>query len=183
LAHDFDPKNPWDYCSRKCINQECPTATKYWKKYVEQPCNFVLTRGDKVSKHVDTDCAIAATPDDHVATGGVSFGNGSGPSQPGVARAPKIKQPQQPPVAKVNDQNQLKGHSTKDKNGCFLTNIKGRKLCANYNLDKCPGRCSDNNAHQCNVCLANNHNAVHCPNAAKPGAKKGKGRGKGGKKF
>ena len=121
---EFNTKMPWDYCYRKCIRMECPYAANYWKVNVEQPCNFVMNRGDKVSDHVDGDCPIVGYPDEHIATGsGPSTGFGGGPRVP--------KQPQVtkgPGAAATNHEDQSAGKSKQDKNGYYTVNKKVTKF-------------------------------------------------------
>jgi len=175
--YEFDGKNLWDYCYRKAINAECPTAIKYWKKNVEQPCNFVMNRGDKVCDHVQTDAEICAHPEDHIATGGevYSIDNRPTPRQ-GGGQPTKIKP--EPAIKKENGKGQDK--FKKDKNCYYTHNMKGNKICMAFNIGKCTGRCEKNESHQCNVCLNNSHTGTWCgqkdsaPTGKAGGKKKGK---------
>jgi len=116
---------------------------------------------------------IAASPEEHVATGGVSFSIGSGPPQTiGVPRAPKVKQ--QPAVKEEG--HKTKGQAKRDKNGFYTFNVKGWKICYQYNMGKYTGKCPNGDNHQCSVCLDNTHHAKNCPQAA--GGAKPKGKGK-----
>ena len=97
---------PWDYCYRKCINMESPYAAQYWKTHVEQPCNFVMNWGDKVSDHLQDDCPIVGSPDEHIATSsGPSTGTHVGPRP--LARQPQVKNPAVP--AKVSENHDAGG--------------------------------------------------------------------------
>ena len=160
------------------INEESALARRYWKKYVEQPCNAVNTQGHKVSKYLDIDQQIAATPSEHIATGGLSFDNsGVLPSAPLAILDERVKKPPKQPTPAAT----TKGHSKKDKHGNFTHNIKGTKICGGYNQGTCKGSCPNRASHQCSKCLKNNHgahaNACDSPDPAK--VKKGKGKGKG----
>lgn len=179
--YEFDGKNPWDYCYRKAIHAECPTAIKYWKKNVEQPCNFVMNRGDQVSEHVDGDAEICNNPHDHIATGGEAFSINSRQAAQqggGPPRVPKVKA--EPAIKKEKGDKGCK----QDHNGNFTHNNKGNKICPAFNLGHCNGACPQNLSHQCSGCLKNSHTQLNCgvKPAAKP-ADNGKGGGKGaGKK-
>ena len=162
--YDFDPKQPWEYCFRLAIHDESPQSRRYWKKYVEIPCNKVLTQGDKIEDYIDIDCQIAASPAQHIATGGLSFEHSGimGNQQPsGGPRIPKVK-PDKPEAG-------TKGLSKQDKNGLWVANVKGVSICGAYNNGSCTGKCPQNKAHQCNKCLQNSHPASRCgqPRVAK----------------
>jgi hypothetical protein len=159
--YDFDPLNPWDYCYRMAIGENSLIARKYWKKYVETPCNAVL-RGESVDKYLDEDCRIAPTLEEHIATGGLAFNN---PGLMGnqlhtnVPSKIKVKGPGTPggPAPKGT-----KKDSKQDANGIWTHNVKGVRICAGYNASTCKGQCPKNEAHQCNKCLQNSHPATRC---------------------
>ena len=160
------------------IYEESPSSRRYWEKYVETPCNAVHTRGESINDYLDFDCQIAASPSEHIATGGMAFNN-SGimppPQQPAVTKPPKVKAEPRIP-APPGDGNP--GFAKKDQAGNFTHNKKGVKLCTAYNSNKCKGKCPHGAPHQCNKCLQNSHTAAICgqtiPNFKKTGKKNGK---------
>ena len=159
------------------IHSEHPQAIKYWKKHVEIPCNKVLTQGHKVSEFTDRDCQVAATPEQHLPTGGLQF-NTSGipciPSHSGGTRSEKKTPPGGP--APADQPKTTKGQSKQDANGIWTVNVKGVAICAAYNQGKCEKlKCPHNKAHQCNKCLQNSHKASFC---GQPVVKVKKGKGK-----
>ena len=167
---EFNTKMPWDYCYRKCIRMECPYAANYWKVNVEQPCNFVMNRNDKVSDHVDGDCPIVNYPDEHIATGnGPTTGFSNGPRVPKQPQVPKGP-PNAPFVpAKIEDPN---GKAKQDKSGFYTHNKKGNQICKLFNQKGCKNPCPHKQVHQCSRCLLNSHSAYS--NKCGPQAKKGK---------
>ena len=167
--YEYNPAKPWDYCFKMAIFDDSPTSRRYWKKYVEIPCNAVNYNNHKVARYIQDDCKIAPTPEEHLATGGLAFDNsGIIAPQPHVEpKQPKAKATPGPPADK-------EGASKKDKNGNYTHNKKGTKLCVAFNNNGCKPKCPHNDAHQCNKCLLNNHGRSECgkPIAAK--VKKGK---------
>ena len=176
--NEFNPKKPWDFCFRMAIFEESPTSRQYWKKYVEQPCNDVNYRNFKVSDFVDKDCQIAATPEEHIATGGLAFNNAGilpriETGQPAAHKTPKLKgNPVNPQLTDVPAKTPKL--SQQDQQGNFTHNNKGVKLCPNFNSGKCKGKCSKGLPHQCSKCLQNSHVASLCGQVLPKKKKNGK---------
>ena len=152
------------------------------KKYVDNPCNGVNTQGHRVDQYLDVDHQIAASPSQHIATGGLAFDNSGvlAPAPLAYTDERVKKNPKQPTLA-LMDGPVNKGQSKKDKHGKYTHNIKGVMICTGFNQGTCKGTCPASQSHQCNLCLKNSHgahtNSCDSPDTGK--VKKGKGKGKG----
>ena len=144
------------------VGDNSQISRRYWKKYVENPCNAVL-RGDcKVEDHLDSDCKIAPSADQHIATGGLAFNNSGLVGAHLVTAVPRTLKAV-PPHRDVPEKKITKKDSKQDANGLWTHNVKGVKICGAFNADKCQkGKCPRNEAHQCNKCLQNSHAAPRC---------------------
>ena len=179
---DYNPKKPWDYCFRMSIDEESPLSRSYWKKNVEQPCNKVNTQNAKVSSFLDLDQQIAASPSEHIGTGGLAFDtSGMLPPTGPTLREVVHKPPKQTTPVGDDNKGPTKSKAQQGKDGLYYINNKGNKICAAFNKGQCKGKCNLNQIHQCNKCLKNDH-AAHtnsCGSPAPNKVKKGKGN-KGG---
>ena len=162
--YEFVPGRPWEYCYAMAINAEFPAASKYWKKFVEIPCNKVHNQHEKVEDFLDTDAAISSHPNEHLATGGMQFDNSRIIRQPAPGRAPPVKLKADRPPKTPQDKND-KSMAIERADGIFVSNRAGVSLCGQFQHGNCKlvkGKCPKGQAHQCNKCLQNNHGASTC---------------------
>ena len=189
--YKFNPKQPWDYCFRMAIDFMSAHATKYWDKYVKEPCRKINAENARVDQFLQDDCQIAATPEEHMATGGLLV-NSITPAQQHILTSdiaygprPVTKQPKIKTVQEIlNVTGPKKALSQQDGNGKWTKNNKGVKLCGPFQAGQCPGgsaQCPRSEAHQCNKCLQNSHGASTCGTVKPKEDKVGKGKGRGGK--
>ena len=178
----FNPKKPWDHCYRLAIDFMSPHATKYWDKYVKIPCMKINSENARADQFLQDDCKIAATPEEHMATGGLLI-NAITPVHQhmvltdiptGPYREPKVKA-----IKNTPDKQNGAPKAKKDQHGRFTHNNKGVKVCGAFQNQNCSAPCPSHDAHQCNKCLQNNHGASTCGQVKTKEDKVGKGKGKG----
>ena len=144
--HPYDPLRPWDEVYNHLIHH----SDTWWRRELEQPCTFITTGVSTLREHVGTDAPVKSS--------------GSATTTTTHVEPPPKRPASPPPVAHADD----RVHST---------NGKGTPLCQGWQTGKCcklgkGSRCSSDgiSAHQCNICLGNDHGAHKCRN--KTSAKK-----------
>ena len=165
--YKFNPSRPWEFCYAMAINSEFSAAARYWKRFVEIPCNKVLQQNARVESFLDTDAIISANTNEHLATGGMQSDNSRILRQPALGRNPPVKLKATGNPSITNQEKNDASLAMETAAGKFVTNRGGISLCGPYQHGACKllkGKCPKGLAHQCDKCLQNNHGSKDCKN-------------------
>jgi hypothetical protein len=200
-SHPYDPKRPWDWVWKQAVLDD-----KFWRKELDEPAMFVLTKLQTMSSVIDGDLLVdkndeSAMPWAPVFSGAdVPHSGGGHPhNAPSLGNDGRVAPGGRVAQAKKRARNEstapknVVGHP-KVEGGVYVTNVKGRKLCAGFQAGRC-AQCRAGSAsyptnngetHQCKLCLLPGHGGAACTNVAtattrQPFAGFTKGSGKGGR--
>ena len=165
-AHAYDPGRPWEWCLRQLVDDH-----GFWRRELEEPAMLVLAKSAKLNSMVDGDAMVS-----NLASA--------------TASSSHLPAPPAPPGRRADPKAKARGpkHHSVGEDGSLATNRSGTRLCNDFQAGQCSeslvrGRCPRDArlAHQCAKCLSPAHGASQCRDeAARPPARKGKGKGKKG---
>ena len=178
----FDAARPWNFSWVTGLKDK-----EWWEKEYKDPAMLYLNKTSQLHAFIGGDAPVSSTdraPVDAIAPENLPRPTG-GPKRtstlPQHPTGPKIQKLDKPP----NSKQRL---ATKDSSGRFVTNNKGKPLCADYNNGGCGMAVAGlwcpsdrNKVHQCNICLKTGHAATHCGAGGNSNSSDSKGGGKGRK--
>lgn len=169
----FDPKRPWNYPWRRGL-----ALDSFWREEVVEPALLIFTKVSGVNDIVDDDAKVSG-----------ALSSSSNPRTEPSAPA-RMAQTDLRPHPRSNKRS---GRYHEVKNGRYVVNRTGYKLCAGFNDGTCTeasqGWCkhSWDQVHQCAICLGS-HGAHQCHHKEMPvpnfirQQQKGKAKGAKGRK-
>ena len=174
---EFEPTRPWNLAFRIGTNDD-----KWWSKEFVEPAMLFLTRTNSLHAFIGGDAPI--TGDERVVTDTLP----SNATRPPKRSAASLQAPPPPaphPQGTKTNRRKNKNASMNSKvNGRFKTNKAGTPLCENFQTGACGlavnSRCpvDRTKAHQCDLCLGNNHGSNICTAGSNQSSSSGKGKGK-----
>lgn len=182
-ATNNDPSHAYDTAAPlKWVWSEAVDDSKFWKRELEDPAFFVLTRIKEMGAVIDGDAAVTgADPRGTKRKAEEYLHHQSGAAA--TPQAPSQEADMSPPNVK-----KVKGSAGDDRSvqagGKYTRNKKGKGLCIGYNNGSCmvhsKGFCSrdQSRVHQCHFCLQL-HPAIACTKVLSTTKPKGKGKGRG----
>lgn len=193
--NEYDPAMPWDGVYYRAINGS--KAESYWNKNVHKPAMMLITRhrsecelihdhsAHPAAGRLGAPNAVGYEEQTWVAPGGASSAGGQRvhPAAKRVrSRTPRGAAAATPGGDYGNDL------STKDEQGRYLTNRRGKELCRKFQSGHCTGGnvcpTDSSRVHQCHWCLKQHAGDMPgvCPANHSQGQQSGgKSAGKGGK--